>query len=70
MAQRRAHVERPADLTFEQHIVTAQMDLGSFASRLQLLQMTVAQFVLLVAFVTDGLRVRNPFGNGRRNGGD
>ena len=65
MAQRRSHVERAANLAFEQHIIASEMNFGGLSGSLQLLQMTVAEFVLFVALVADGLRVRDAFGNGR-----
>src|SRR5215813_11737506 len=55
MTERRAHVNRPAYLTLEEDIVTAQMDLGGLARGLKLLQVSVAEFVLFVSLVADGL---------------
>src|SRR5262249_52488736 len=55
MTERRSHVNRPAHLTLEQDIVTAQMDLGGLARGLKLLQVSVAEFVLFVSLVADGL---------------
>ena len=63
MAQRRTHVHRAARLAFEKHIVAAQVNLGSFTSRAQLLQVAVAEFSLFVLLVTNGLRVCYPLGD-------
>jgi len=52
-------------MTLEQHIVAAQMHFGCFAGGAQLLQVTVAQFVLLVPFVTDGLSIGDALRHGR-----
>jgi hypothetical protein len=61
MAQWRAHIERAAQTTLGQHIVATQVHLRRFARGAQLLQMAVAEFVLLVPFVTDGLSIRDAF---------
>ena len=66
MAKGRTHVERAAYLTLGQHVVAAQVHLGSFDRGAQLLQMTVAEFVLLVPLVADGLRIGNALWHGRR----
>src|ERR1051326_1640083 len=69
VTQRRTHVKRPAGLTLEQHIVSAQVNLRRLARRLQLLQVPVTELALFVLLVADGLRVRNPFWNGNRVSG-
>ena len=51
-----------------QHIIAAQMYFGSFAPRAQLLQVTIAEFVLLVPFVTNGLSVSDALWHRRRCG--
>ena len=61
----RAHVQRSADLTFEQHVVAPQMSLSRFARGLQLLQVSVAEFALLILLIADGLRVNDSLGNWR-----
>jgi len=65
VAQRRAHVQRPARVAFEEHIVASQMHLSQFARGLQLFQMTIAEFALLILFIADGLRVNDSLGNRR-----
>ena len=65
MAERRAHVERATQTTLVKHIVTAQMHLRGFAGGAQLLQVTVAEFVLLVPLVTDGLSIGDALGHRR-----
>ena len=65
VAERWAHVERPAGLALEQHIITAQMLLRILAARAQLFQMTVAQFTLLILLVADGLSVGDLLRNAR-----
>jgi len=59
MTKRRSHVEGSTNLTFEQHVIAAQMNLGRLARSLQLLQMTVAQFAFFVALVADSLGIRD-----------
>ena len=68
VAVRRPHVQRPAQVAFEQHIVAAQMHLSRFARGLQLFQVTVAEFALLILFIADGLRVNDSFGDWRSCG--
>jgi 8-oxo-dGTP diphosphatase len=63
MAQRRPHVHRAARLAFEKHVVAAQVNLGSFTGRAQLLQVAVAELSLFVLLVTNGLRVCYPLGD-------
>jgi 8-oxo-dGTP diphosphatase len=62
MAQRRTHVQRAARLALGKHIVAAQVNLGSFTGRAQLLQVAVAELSLCVLLVTNGLRVCYPLG--------
>src|SRR2546423_8484702 len=62
--ERRTHIKRSANLTLEQDIITAQMNFGSLAGSLQLLQVTITKFVLLVAFIADGLRISDALGDG------
>ncbi len=66
VAEWRAHVESATQATLVQHIVAAQMHLGSFASRAQLLQVTIAEFALLVPLVTDRLSIGDALGHWRR----
>ena len=66
MTEWRTHVERAAYLTLEQHVVAPQVYLGGFTCGAQLLQVTVAEFVLLVPFVTDGLSIGDALRYGRR----
>jgi 8-oxo-dGTP diphosphatase len=63
MAQRRAHVQRPARLALRQHIVATQMNLGRLARRSQLLQMTVAKLSLFIFLVANSLRICYPLGD-------
>ena len=66
MAQWWADIKSSAYLTLEQNIVAAQVNFRSLAGGLQLFQVTVAKFILLVAFVADRLRVRDSLWNCRR----
>src|SRR6266496_3668416 len=65
MAQWRSHVESAADLTLEQHIVAPQMNLRWLTRGFQLLQVAVAEFVLFIPLVADGLSVGNSLRNRR-----
>ena len=66
VSERWAHIKRAADLTFEQHVITAQVNFGGFARGLQLLQMAIAEFVPFIPLIADGLSISNALGNGRR----
>ena len=63
MAQRRTHVQRAARLAFEEHIVAAQVNLGSFTGCAQLFQVAVAELSLFILLVTNGLCVCYPLGD-------
>jgi hypothetical protein len=65
MAQRRSHVQRPARLAFEKHVVATQMNLCRLAGGAQLLQVPVTELSLFVLLVANRLRVCDPLGDGR-----
>jgi hypothetical protein len=50
-------------LTLEKYVITAQMNFCRFAGGLQLLQVPVAQFALLVLLITDSLGVSDSLGD-------
>jgi hypothetical protein len=62
--ERWSHVKSAASLTFEKHIVAAQVDFGGLTCGAQLLEMTVAEFSLLVLLIANGLRVCNTLRGG------
>lgn len=68
MAQWRTHVQRPARLAFEKHVVATQVNLSRFACRSQLLEVPVTELSLFVLLVADRLRIRDAFGHGRGRG--
>jgi len=69
VAQWRTHVQLSANLTLEEHIVAAQVDLGGLSGCAQLFQMAVAEFAFFVPLVADGLRVCDPLRYRRRRSG-
>ncbi len=63
--KRRTHVKCPANLTLEEHVISAQVDLRGLTRGLKLLQVSITEFILFISLVADSLSVRDAFWNGR-----